>query len=112
MPNIRWAMTFAGPRTIPDAMVAGGGHGGIFRVTGGVELALMLDMRTETRDRNTTGGGASGPGVRDPLDQYMRSIAAAPILTREQTYQLAEFMEVEEGIFQRALFSIPATAGV
>jgi RNA polymerase sigma factor (sigma-70 family) len=40
----------------------------------------------------------------------MRSIASAPILSREQTYQLAELMEIEESIFRRALFSIPFTA--
>jgi RNA polymerase sigma factor (sigma-70 family) len=46
----------------------------------------------------------------DTLHQYIRSIAAIPVLSREQTYELARAMEAEELAFRGAMVAISATA--
>jgi RNA polymerase primary sigma factor len=46
----------------------------------------------------------------DTLHYYIRSIADIPVLTREQTYELAKKMETHELAFRGAMFAIPATA--
>jgi RNA polymerase primary sigma factor len=54
---------------------------------------------------------ADDPGDgADTLHYYIRSIADIPILTREQTYELAKTMETHELAFRGAMFAIPATA--
>jgi RNA polymerase sigma factor (sigma-70 family) len=46
----------------------------------------------------------------DTLHQYIRSIAKIPVLSKEQTYELARAMEVQELAFRGAMVALPATA--
>jgi RNA polymerase sigma factor (sigma-70 family) len=46
----------------------------------------------------------------DTLHQYIRSIAKIPVLSKEQTYELARAMEVQELAFRGAMLALPATA--
>jgi RNA polymerase primary sigma factor len=55
-------------------------------------------------------GGAPAPESADALARYLQNIAEIPVLSREETYALAEAMEVEREQFLRAIHSIPATA--
>jgi RNA polymerase sigma factor (sigma-70 family) len=51
----------------------------------------------------------SGEGG-DTLHHYIRSIAAIPVLSKEETYDLARTMEAETLAFRGALVAMPATA--
>jgi RNA polymerase primary sigma factor len=46
----------------------------------------------------------------DALDAYIRSIGATPILSREQTFDLAKRMETNNEAFRQAIYAIPGTA--
>ena len=46
----------------------------------------------------------------DTLHQYIRSIGSIPVLSKEQTYELARAMEAEELAFRGSMVAIPATA--
>jgi RNA polymerase primary sigma factor len=46
----------------------------------------------------------------DALDAYIRSIGATPILSREETFELAKQMETHNEAFRQAIYAIPGTA--
>jgi RNA polymerase primary sigma factor len=46
----------------------------------------------------------------DSLEQYLRSIRPLRVLTREETYALAQRMEAAEAEFRQALAGVPGTA--
>jgi len=50
--------------------------------------------------------GSSG----DTLHEYIRAIAKTPVLTREESYALAQDIEARERAFRDAIFAIPAAA--
>jgi len=52
------------------------------------------------------------PGPADALEAYLLSIGPLPVLTKEETYALAEIMETQRGEFLGHMFQIPATASV
>ncbi len=46
----------------------------------------------------------------DTLQNYLRSIGSIPVLSRDETYDLARSIEKEERTFRDAMFAIPATS--
>ncbi len=46
----------------------------------------------------------------DTLQNYLRSIGSTPVLSRDETYELARSIEASQQVFREALFAIPATA--
>ena len=56
------------------------------------------------------GAEADRGDAADTLHYYIQSIADIPVLSREQTYELARKMETHELAFRGAMFAIPATA--
>lgn len=60
--------------------------------------------------RAKTAPAASNEPCADALDAYIRSIGSTPILTREETFELAKRMEAQETVFRQAIYAIPGTA--
>ncbi len=102
-----------------------------------VYLMRVTDIETEVLSRAGERSGASGaidarplsarsrlvrpsavePRTRsddaptaDALDAYIRSIGATPILSREETFELAKRMETHNEAFRKAIYEIPGTA--
>ncbi len=48
--------------------------------------------------------------ARDPLDLYMRAIRNTPVLTREESFELANTIAEQEKYFFEAMYAIPGTA--
>jgi RNA polymerase sigma factor (sigma-70 family) len=46
----------------------------------------------------------------DGLNQYIRSVGDLPLLSREQTYELARVIEAQEAVFRAELLALPGTA--
>ena len=55
-------------------------------------------------------GRFPAPDSADALAHYLRNIGDIPVLSRDETYALAETMERERETFLAATFAIPATA--
>ncbi len=60
--------------------------------------------RARRNARTVTGEGG------DTLHHYIRSIASIPVLSREESYELARTIEAESLAFRGALVAMPATA--
>jgi hypothetical protein len=55
-------------------------------------------------------GDADRSLATSSLDLYIRSIRHIPVLSREETYELARGLEAEEALFRQAVASLPAVA--
>ena len=89
-----------------DILTRGGGERS--RSTGGID-ARPLRARRKPRAPEARSRANDAP-TADALDAYIRSIGATPILTREQTFELAKRMEAHNEAFRKAIHSIPGTA--
>jgi RNA polymerase primary sigma factor len=85
------------------------------RTGGGRSGGEAAEPRPSTKTRNVQ--RAAEPRARvddaptaDALDAYIRSIGATPILSREETFELAKRMESHNEAFRQTIYSIPGTA--
>jgi RNA polymerase primary sigma factor len=69
-------------------------------------MMQMTDIERDIQEPTPEVGEASAGA----LEQYLRSIRAIPVLTREESYEIAKVLEAEEKTFRAELFSVPATA--
>jgi len=46
----------------------------------------------------------------DGLNNYIRSVGNVPLLSKEQTYELAKTIEAQELVFRKELYSMPGTS--
>ncbi len=83
---------------------AGGRSGG-----GAVDARPLASKAAAQRPRELQPRADDAPTV-DALDAYIRSIGATPILSREETFELAKRMETHNEAFRQAIYSIPGTA--
>ncbi len=88
----------------------------ISRSTGGARSEAAAPRRRARRApaegpaRAAVARAATDAPTADALDAYIRSIGATPILSREETFDLAKQMETHNEAFRQAVYSIPGTA--
>jgi len=76
-----------------------------------LEQGSVAPVRPGARPSPTARSKATGSSEsEDSLHHYIRSIAAIPVLTKEETYELARVMEAQELAFRGAMVAICATA--
>jgi RNA polymerase primary sigma factor len=66
--------------------------------------------RAPARAPRGQAGGAEQPPAVDTMDQYIRSLGSPPVLSKEQTFELARSMEAARDAFLEEMYAIPGTA--